>query len=80
MKIRRDIMEKIDNPLSRTKIAMALGQGEQSIASACRLNQDNGTLTKWAALQVISEETRMAIADILEDSVESGVNEPQDTK
>lgn len=79
MKIKRDILQKIDNPQSRTKIALALGQGEQSIASACRANQDNGTLTKMAALKAISDETGIGIEEILEESdlKESGVVEDQ---
>lgn len=65
MKIRKEILDQIDNPQSRTKIAMALKQGEQSIALACRTNQDNGTLTKMAALKAISEETGLPIDEIL---------------
>lgn len=69
MKIKKEILDKVDNPQSRTKIAMALGQGEQSIASACRANQDNGTLTKMAALKVISEETGIPVDQVLEEAV-----------
>jgi hypothetical protein len=68
MKIKKGILDQIDNPQTRTKIAMELGQGEQSIALACRSNQKNGTLTKWAALKVISLETGVPIDDILEPS------------
>lgn len=66
MKIKQDILDLVNNPQSRTKIAMALQQGEQSIAIACRENVINGTLTKYAALEVISEETGKKIEDILE--------------
>lgn len=66
MKIKQDALDSINNPQSRTKIAMALSLGEQTIAIACRENIDNGTLTKYAALEVISEETGKKIEDILE--------------
>ncbi len=66
MRIKQDILDLVNNPQSRTKIAMALSLGEQSIAIACRENIDNGTLTKYAALEVISEETGNKIEDIIE--------------
>ena len=66
MKIKQNILDSIDNPQSRTKIAMVLHIGEQAIAKACRANDPNGTLTKYAALEVISEETGKKIEDILE--------------
>ena len=66
MKIKQDILDLVNNPQSRTRIAMALQQGEQSIAIACRENVINGTLTKYAVLEVISEETGKKIEEILE--------------
>lgn len=68
MKVRQEILEKINNPQSRTKIAMALGQGEQSIALVCRTNQPNSALTKWAAVKVISEELNVPMDQVLEES------------
>jgi hypothetical protein len=67
MKVKQEILDKIDNPQSRTRIAMQLNQGEQSIALACRANQDNGTLTKMAALKAISEIVGIPVEEILED-------------
>jgi hypothetical protein len=66
MKIIQDILDLVNNPQSRTKIAMALKQGEQSVAIACRQNADNGVLTKYAALEVISEETGKSIEEIID--------------
>ena len=66
MRIKQDILDSINNPQSRTKIAMALSMGEQSVAIACRANQTNGTLTKYAALAVISEETGKNIDELLD--------------
>ena len=66
MRIKQDILDSINNPQSRTKIALALGIGEQSIAINCRANSTNGVLTKYAALEVISEETGKSIEEILD--------------
>lgn len=66
MKLKQQILDSIDNPQSRTKIAMALQIGEQAVAKACRANDPNGTLTKYAALEVISEETGKPIEKLLE--------------
>lgn len=67
MKIRQEILERINNPVTRTKIAMALGQGEQSVVVLVRNNAPNGSLTKAAALKVIREETGLGYDEILED-------------
>jgi hypothetical protein len=69
MKIKQHILDSINNPQSRTRIAMALKIGEQAIANACRANDPNGTLTKYAALEVISEETGKTIDKILDRTV-----------
>jgi len=74
MRIKQDILDSINNPRSRTRIAMALHQGEQNIAIACRANAVNGVLTKYAALEVISEETGKSIDELLDrDTVDAHV-------
>ena len=73
MKIKQNILELVDNPQSRTKIAMVLQIGEQAVAKACRSNDPNGTLTKYAALEVISEETGKTIDKILDRTSVSNV-------
>ena len=75
MKIKQSVLEQINNPVDRTKIASALAQGEQSIASACRLNTDNSALTKYAALIVISKVTGTPIPALLEGTNSSEEND-----
>lgn len=68
MKVKREILEKIDNPRSRTRIALRLGCGEQNVANLIRKNFDNGALTKMIALKAISEETGLSLDEILEET------------
>lgn len=68
MKVKQGIVDLINNPRSRTRIAMILGIGEQTVASTIRRNQPNGRLTKMDALKAISEETGTAVEEILEES------------
>lgn len=66
MKIKKRVLNKINTPEHRTRIAMALKQGEQSVAVMCRRNTDNGPLTKAAALIAIREITGLTDEDILD--------------
>ena len=67
MKIRQEVLDKIDNPGTRSRIAASLKQGEQSVALACRNNSDDGPLTKYAALVAISEITGLPFDQIVEE-------------
>lgn len=67
MKLKQSILDKIDKPQVRTRIANSLGCGEQVVAVHMRRNSTNGRLTKMDALQAISKELGgMNIADILD--------------
>jgi hypothetical protein len=66
MKIRKKVLNKINTPEKRTRIALSLGQGEQSVAVMCRRNTVNGPLTKAAALKAIREITGLTDDEILE--------------
>jgi hypothetical protein len=66
MKIKARILNKINTPENRTRIALALRQGEQSVAKACRTNSQNGPLTKAAALKAIREITGLTDEQILD--------------
>lgn len=68
MKIKQDIVDKIDNPISRTRIAMDLKVGEQTVALQLRQNNDNGRLTKMDALSAISKEVGIPVNEILEEA------------
>ena len=65
MKIKPKVLKAINTPAKRTKIALSLGQGEQSVAIMCRRNVDNGPLTKEAALMAIREMTGLSNSQIL---------------
>lgn len=68
MKIRNTIIELINNPHSRTRIASDLKCGEQSVYLHIKRNSPNGRLTKMDALQAISKETNIQLTEILEES------------
>lgn len=68
MKIKKRIINKIDTPQVRTKIAQILGCGEQAIAVQLRRNGANGRLTKMDALQAISEVTGVPVTEICDGS------------
>jgi DNA-binding transcriptional ArsR family regulator len=67
MIIRAEILDKINNPKTRVKIASALSQGELSVIDMIRKNAPNGSLTKVAALKVIAEELGVTQDEILEE-------------
>lgn len=70
MKVRQEILDKVNNPTSRTRIALDLGVGEQVIAIHMRRNARNGRLTKYDALNAISKEAEVTVDQILEESNE----------
>lgn len=67
MKIKQEIVNKINTPLIRTRIAARMGIGEQTFQVRLRENASNGRLTKMDALRAISEELGVAVMDILVD-------------
>lgn len=69
MKIKARVIAKINTPENRTRIALALRQGEQSIAKACKSNSENGPLTKAAAIKAIREITGFTDEQILDSDV-----------
>lgn len=66
MKIKQGVLDKVDNTQSRTRIAVDLKVGEQTIAYQMRLNADNGRLTKMDALMAISKESGIPVDKLLE--------------
>lgn len=66
MKIKQKILDKVDNPKSRMRIAAKLDLTEQAIAVQFRKNKDNGRLTKMDALKAISEECGLSVEQLLE--------------
>lgn len=70
MKIKQTILDLVDNPQSRTRIALDLRQGEQGVALQMRNNSDNGRMTKMDFLMAISKEAGVPVEDILEEITE----------
>lgn len=68
MKIRKTILVKINNVHSRKRICNELGIGDQMLYKHIIANKINGRLTKLDALKAISNETGLAIREIIEDS------------
>lgn len=73
MKIKKKIIEQINNVPSRKRISDKLNIGDQMLYLHLRRNSYNGRLTKMDALKAISEETGMAVDEILEEAKVSKV-------
>lgn len=65
MKLRPKILEKLNTPSVRVRLALALNCTEQTVIRYIKANDDN--LTKAAALAVIREETGLEDSEVLED-------------
>lgn len=55
MKIKPEIIQKINTPINRVAIAYELGITEQSVIKAIGRNTPNGTLTTLSSLKAISK-------------------------
>lgn len=66
MKIKKSIIEKINNVDFRRRISAALGIGDQMLYTHLRINKEDGRLTKMDALTVISKEVGISVAEILD--------------
>jgi predicted component of type VI protein secretion system len=67
MKVNQQVLDKIDNPTTRNTLGSKLRIGEQTIAVHLRRNKENGRMTKYDALQAMSEITGVPISEILEE-------------
>ena len=71
MKLKQEIIDRLNNPPTRRRISAKLKScGDQAIYKHLRGNAENGRLTKMDALKAIAEETGLSIDDLLEDSTE----------
>lgn len=73
MKVKQEILDLINNPGARTRIAFAVGGGENNISLLIRRNSVDGQLTKWKFLKAIEKETGIAIDQILEEETVEAV-------
>jgi hypothetical protein len=64
MKIKKEILEKINTPKIRRKLSVALDKTEQTIIQYIKTNND--TLTKYAGLTVIKDVTGLCEEQLFE--------------
>ncbi len=69
MKVKQEILDVINNPSARTRIAFDLKTGEANIALIIRRNADDGGMTKMKFLKAIEKETGIPVDQILEEEV-----------
>lgn len=67
MKLTQKALQAIHNPAVRRELTVALKCTDQTIIRYINRNEDNGDLTKAAALKVIREVTDLKEEDILEE-------------
>jgi predicted transcriptional regulator len=67
MKIRQEILEKLNVPTYRLRLAQHLGVTEQTIYRHLVNNSSDGELTKMKPLMAISEEIGVPVTEILEE-------------
>jgi hypothetical protein len=69
MKLKQEIVDRLNNPPTRRRISAKLKScGDQAIYKHLRGNSENGRLTKMDALKAIAEETGLSIDELLDDS------------
>lgn len=68
MKIKREIIEAINNVKNRRVLAEVLDTGDQTVYTHLRNNADDGILTKFIALRAISRITGLPIEQLVTES------------
>jgi hypothetical protein len=69
MKVKQEILDRINNPETRMRIGLEIGCGDRALAVQIQKNKINGRLTKMDALLAISKETGETVENILEEEV-----------
>jgi hypothetical protein len=75
MKVKQEILDRVNNTEKRVLIAQELKVGEQMVQSHMRRNANNGRMTKMDFLQAISKVSGVPVDEILEQG--EVVKEPQ---
>lgn len=70
MKLKKEILDMIKNPLSCNRIGSDLQVAGSSVSVQVRANNENGRLTKMDALLAISKETGVPVDQLCEVSSE----------
>lgn len=74
MKVKQNILDLVNNPRARTRIADRLKCGEQAVYLQMKWNHPNGRLTKYDALKALSDETGRPISDLVEEETIGEIN------
>lgn len=69
MKVKQSILDVINNPSARTRIAFDIKTGENNVAIIIRKNSEDGPMTKMRFLKAVEKETGVPIAELLEEEV-----------
>lgn len=67
MKIKKKILDKVNNVGSRRRICSDLDISDQMLYKHIRANRENGRLTKMDALKAMSKETGEPVDEIIEE-------------
>ncbi len=67
MKIKQSILDLVNKPAARNRIALDLGCGEQVIGVHMRQNKADGRLTKMDALSAIAKEVGKPVEEIIDE-------------
>jgi hypothetical protein len=68
MKIKQLIINLVDSPKHRKRLALIGGVSIQALNAAIKANRSNGPLTKYIYLKTMAELTGYEIEDIVENS------------
>jgi len=71
MRLRAEVVKKINNSQARMRIALALKCTEAWIMKCLKANKEDGFLTKVSALMAITKETGLSQEEILTEEVDS---------
>lgn len=70
MKVKQKVLDIVNNVASRKRISDVLNIGDQMLYKHMNQNKENGRLTKMDALIAISNESKIPVSKILEESSE----------
>lgn len=68
MRLRKEVLKKINTVQTRIDLAKALGCTEQWVIRLLDANKKDGPLTTYSALKVIKEATGLTDEQVLEDT------------
>lgn len=70
MKLKNDIVQKINNVPVRRRLGEKLNIGDQMLYHHLRVNREDGCLTRMTALVFIAQEVGLKVDELLETGTE----------